>query len=588
MDKKSIVAFVLIALIILAGNSGIFTGMTVQAEELESPYFELQIIDSMTGKGIPMTEVYRNGLVRFVTDSDGRVAINDPDLLNQKVYFDIKSDGYKPASDNAMSPGVIINVVPGGKWEVKLSREDAAERIYRLTGSGVYRDSVILGYKPPIEMPLSNSGVTRHNSFIVKNKPLTDAQSIVYKSKIFWFFNGVQGLTFSKKNNKMAVATAQLPQKSGMSPEEGVNLEYITDSNDFPKEMAPFGDESDLVCFDSVMTVPDSSDNEKLVAHYIIFDSKMNQKEHGLAIFNDEKEVFEVLKTFNADEEWRFPQGRTCRVEEDGKEWIYFSNPFPNKRVPATLDALQDPASYEAWTCYGDTEGKEVKRTDSGALDYRWTKDASPVGPAEEKSLIRKKLIEESEAMFLPKDKEGNQIEMLSGSFHYNQWREKWVFIGAELRGKPSLYGQVWYSESQSLTGPWEKAVKIASHSDNSFFNVAHNEFFNQAKGRVLYFHGTYTKELSANSIPMPMYEGNQVMYRLELNSREIESVFKPMNKELTEIETYEPAGDEEVSNEDTKEEKERDKDNLTIILIGSVILVILVAVYIITRLRRA
>jgi hypothetical protein len=43
---------------------------------------------------------------------------------------------------------------------IKLKRTEIAERIYRITGEGIYRDTALAGRKPPIEQPLLNGGIT--------------------------------------------------------------------------------------------------------------------------------------------------------------------------------------------------------------------------------------------------------------------------------------------------------------------------------------------------------------------------------------------------------------------------------------------
>jgi len=49
-------------------------------------------------------------------------------------------------------------------------------------------------------------------------------------------------------------------------------------------------------------------------------------------------------------------------------------------------------------------------------------------------------------------------------------------------------------------------------------YNVAHHPFFDQEKGRLIYFEGTYTREFSDAPAATPRYNYNQLMYRLDLS----------------------------------------------------------------------
>ena len=47
-----------------------------------------------------------------------------------------------------------LEVKAGGQGQIKLKRVNIAERLYRITGAGIYRDSVLLGQPVPIKHPL--------------------------------------------------------------------------------------------------------------------------------------------------------------------------------------------------------------------------------------------------------------------------------------------------------------------------------------------------------------------------------------------------------------------------------------------------
>ena len=53
---------------------------------------------------------------------------------------------------------------PGESAELRIRRNNIAERLYRVTGVGIYRDSVLLGRDVPIEHPLFNAQVAGSDS----------------------------------------------------------------------------------------------------------------------------------------------------------------------------------------------------------------------------------------------------------------------------------------------------------------------------------------------------------------------------------------------------------------------------------------
>ena len=58
---------------------------------------------------------------------------------------------------------------------------------------------------------------------------------------------------------------------------------------------------------------------------------------------------------------------------------------------------------------------------------------------------------------------------------------------------------------------------KIVSHEDYSFYNPKQHPYFDREGGRVIYFEGTFTRSFSGNKEPVPRYDYNQMMYKLDL-----------------------------------------------------------------------
>jgi hypothetical protein len=61
--------------------------------------FVITVVDDQTGRGVPLVELKTVNELRYVTDSAGVVAIIEPGLTGQTVFFHIKSHGYEYPKD---------------------------------------------------------------------------------------------------------------------------------------------------------------------------------------------------------------------------------------------------------------------------------------------------------------------------------------------------------------------------------------------------------------------------------------------------------------------------------------------------------
>jgi len=454
---------------------------------------------------------------KYVTDSAGRAAVDEPGLENEIVFFYVRSHGYEYPKDGFGMAGARTKLVPGGREVLKIKRLNIAERLYRNTGAGIYRDSILLGHKAPIDQPVLNAKVMGQDSI----------QRVVYRGKIFWFWGDTLQAAYPLGNFRMGGATSELRS----NPDHGVNLKYFVREDGFAKEMFPIEPKGDLIWADGFLVVPDSTGRERMIAHYIRLKGLGSRTlGRGLAAYNDEKNEFEELKKLDVEEKWRFPHGHPITTTNDGVRYFQFGQNAPNVRVPATYEALQDSGRYEAFTCIADggsVKTNEVKllRDGSGNLVYRWTKNAPPTGAKEERDFIAAGLMKAEEARFRPVDVEsGKAVQLHAGSVCWNDWRKKWILICSEIYGT-SMLGEIWYSEADQPTGPWKKARKIVTHNKYSFYNPAQHPFFDQDGGRVIYFEGTYTAEFSGNDSPTARYNYNQIMYRLDLADPRLKAV---------------------------------------------------------------
>src|SRR6266446_1116765 len=116
-------------------------------------YFTIEVVDDQTGRGVPLVELRTVNKAAWWTDSNGIVAFDEPGLMDLEVYFQVSSPGYDYPKDGLGNKGVKLKPVRGGSATIKIKRLNIAERLYRVTGQGIYRDSVLAGRSVPLSHP---------------------------------------------------------------------------------------------------------------------------------------------------------------------------------------------------------------------------------------------------------------------------------------------------------------------------------------------------------------------------------------------------------------------------------------------------
>lgn len=472
-------------------------------------------MDAATGRGVPLVELKTTFGARHFTDNAGLIAFAEPGLLGQRVFFYVRSHGYEFAKDGFGYAGTALDARPGGKATLKLTRRNVAERLYRVTGAGLYRDTILLGGQPPLREPALNAQVVGQDSTL----------AAVYRGRIHWFWGDTTPARYPLGNFHTSGATSELPANGGLDPAVGVDLRYFTDGAGFCRPMARLPGEG-MVWLDGLAVVADAEGRERLVAHYSLMKSLETRLEHGTMVWDDEREQFEKRVELPRDEQWRCLQGHPARVRDEGRDYLYTLWPDRPVRVPAELDAVLDPARYEAFTCV--LPGPDTNRLDrdsEGRLRWSWRTNAPPVRQADEARWLRSGVMHDGEARFQFRDVETDRpVRMHSGSVRWNEHRQRWILIGVE-QGGTSFLGEVWYAEARSPLGPWGKARRIVTHEQYSFYNPVHHAFFDQEGGRLIYFEGTYAQTFSGNPDATPWYDYNQILYRLDLDSPALKAV---------------------------------------------------------------
>jgi hypothetical protein len=475
--------------------------------------FRIHVVEEGTGRGVPLVELKTVNQIRYVTDSNGIVAFDEPGLFNRKVFFTITSHGYEVDKDGLGFRGKALEVTAGGSADIVIRRLNVARRLYRVTGAGIYRDSVLTGDAVPIREPLLNGMVFGQDSVV----------NAVYQGKVHWFWGDTNRPDYPLGNFHVPGATSDLPGRGGLEPEIGINLGYFVDDQGFARPTAAMPGEGPT-WISGLVVLKDQQARERMFAVYAKIRKALEVYERGLCEFNPETQRFEKIAKFPAASAFagEFPDGHPFLYEDRGVEYIYYASPYPLVRVPADPEHLKKAGSWEAFTCLKQgTRASQLQfeHGTDGTLRYSWKTDTPLLRQDQQTKLIVARRIKPEEALLHLRDIDsGNVVVAHGGSVYWNAYRQRWVMICVESYGSTSRLGEVWYAEADTPLGPWVYARKIVTHDKYSFYNPKQHPMFDKDGGRVIFFEGTYTTTFSGSPDPTPRYDYNQVMYQLDLS----------------------------------------------------------------------
>ena len=487
-----------------------------------TPYFAIRVVDDQTGRGVPLVELKTVHNISYWTDSAGLIAFQEPGLAGQQVFFHVRSHGYEYPADRFEYRGVRLTIEPGKTATVKLQRLNIAERLYRITGAGIYRDSLLLGETPPTRNPVLNGQVFGSDSVV----------NAVYQGEIYWFWGDTNRPQYPLGNFHVPGATSALPStarrvspstsaRSGVAldPSAGIDLKYFVGEDGFARPTCQMPG-TGPTWIDGLIVLHDAQGRERMFAKYVKVKPPMTVYERGLVEFEGESRQFQKRVTF-PDDAVLLPSGHPFVHRDAGVEYVYFPKPYPHVRVRATPDAIQDLTQYESYSYFttGSTkEQYELDRDEQGRLRQSWKQDTLAPDLKLEEELVKTGRLTNEERVFKLQDAAtGNAIRVHGTSIAWNDYRQRWVMIVLELFGSSPL-GEIWYAESVAPEGPWTLARKVVTHENYSFYNPKQHPMLAQDGGRVIYFEGTYTTMFSGNKNPTPRYNYNQIMYRLDLS----------------------------------------------------------------------
>ena len=107
------------------------------------------------------------------------------------------------------------------------------------------------------------------------------------------------------------------------------------------------------------------------------------------------------------------------------------------------------------------------------------------------------------------------------GTVCWNPYRGRWICLRTQFFGD-SLVGEVLYFEGDTPLGPWCYCQKVATHARGTndsygFYGVKQHPEFDKEGGRIVYFEGAFSQAFGSRQVPIPRYDYNELMYKLDL-----------------------------------------------------------------------
>ncbi len=476
--------------------------------------FQIQFLDSINLKPVPLVKLELGNKQTFFSDNDGNVSIDNPDFYGCRLKFNINGSGYiYPEKDFWGDTAIYPTVQKGKKLTVKLDRKCLAQRVFRITGAGKYKDSILLGLTPT-NIVETDGQIFGQDSLVAA--PFTD------KLYCFW------GDTIGYSNFNFSASGGVIDLKNNPDPEKKLKISYFCSEDGFAKKMVDTGLRG-FTWIEYVLPVYNEEYGKKiLLAKYVHHQSLEVAVESGFAIFSTKENRFKIFKREKSSkvhkcahpfpgflknkkgyflQPWEFVEDNFASVIKEREHWFL-----------TCLDEVSKKISGKSISI----EGKNyvVRRTAEGKASFFWKKGGIPVDPVLQNKLLEVKVLNKSDLWYCPKVFGGEDIiNNFNGSIFWSTFKNRWAAI---FQGNQP--GEIFYSESDNVSGPWRVAIKVAEHPFYNLYNPITHPWFEKNGGREIFFEGTLTNYFSGNQVPYPGIDYNQVMYKLDLGDIPIEA----------------------------------------------------------------
>ncbi|KAJ4462104.1 putative coagulation factor 5/8 type domain protein [Paratrimastix pyriformis] len=500
--------------------------------------------DAATKQVISLVTATTPNGISFVSDNAGSMAICDSDLLGRRVWFTLSSPGYAYPPDFMGLHGLSVDLTPGNSSTVLLQRTIKAERIYRITGAGLYHHATTINRQrswhtatpePLVPIPI-DAEEAQLNSGVVG---LDSIQNAVFQGISYFFFGDTVPLTYPLGIFAVTGATV-----ATLDVDKGLNLTYFEDRTaGFVRPMTSIPPFDKPTWLSGLVAIPKAPQLDAMVAFYSKVAADMHELERGLLQWNPTLGFFEPIAVLPLDDPMADPLSSNIHVRRypDHPGTLFFCRPFPTVRLvgaggPGSLfnKMLQNFTHYEGYTALppgcdpytlnGTARvlsacARQLTRDNvTGELLYGWRAHTPPLEGDLEAQLVAAGVMRAAESRWSLVDVEtGRPVRVVSGDVQWNLERSRYVLVGEASGAPESALGEVYYSEAEKLEGPWTRAVKIASHPGYSFYNPVHLGMFDS--DAFIYFAGTYSNTFSGTQQPVPRADYNNLMYSLDLRT---------------------------------------------------------------------
>ncbi|MCA9000179.1 MAG: hypothetical protein KDA80_24490, partial [Planctomycetaceae bacterium] len=433
----------------------------------------IDIVDRDSGWPVPLVELRTTNQLRFVSDNAGRIAFDALELMDQPVWFTVYGHGYSVPADGFGYRGVRLQPTVGGHLTVSVKRTLPAKRLGRITGSGLFAESQQLG----LETDWQDQGILGCDS----------VQNAVHNGRLYWGWGDTTLAKYPLGLFHMLGATTEIRPLDSFEPPVRLRYDYFVGKDRRPRVVAKMPGDGPT-WLSGYASLPDDTGVSRLVACYFKIQPPLSVYETGLCVWNEETENFERhrvvwSKATAGGHPPLMPDGHGVRwIDDEGREWLLFGDPFPRLKIPVTFHAWEDPTRWETLTPQRDVPSADGKLS----------------------------------------------VRPHRGSIAWNAYRGKWVAIFTQYGGDSSFLGEIWYAEAPSPVGPWEKAVKVVTHDNYTFYNPKIHSEMTSAEAPFFLFEGTYTAEFAKQPEPTPRYNYNQILYRLDFD--EVDRVLTSMS----------------------------------------------------------
>src|SRR5439155_21026812 len=235
---------------------------------------------------------------------------------------------------------------PGKRLGIEVTRTIVAQRLGRITGSGLFAESQKVGE----QMGWHDSDVLGCDS----------VQLAVHNNRLFWLWGDTTLANYPLGIFDCSSATTALRPLPMFEPPIKLRFDYFTKENGTPRGVANMPGEGPT-WLTAYVDLPDIAGKHHLVASYLKIRGKLEAYEKGLCVWNEAASNFERLKVVwrkgdreikdNGEKESRtnVPEGHPLFWKDaTGKDGLLFGNPFPTFRCPPTFESWQDQKTWEA------------------------------------------------------------------------------------------------------------------------------------------------------------------------------------------------------------------------------------------------